>query len=387
MSGASHEIKGSVDFNQKELRNARFQRLLTPPISPQPGQIYHNSVNEIPYYWNSTEWNPFGIRPVHKRYADQTELLDDQLLQITGYIYYNEELNIYYEKLSTNTEDIDVDYNPIGGSGLNNNEVKVIYVNPAFLSGTGTIEEQICEYINDNIIIDYSRQYSKLNIVLEDAVPQKTIINGFLYNYYAENDTRKITSSDDWVVSDTRTHWDDLREFIEPGFINGSNSTGGPLKSTSVDDWDAPNTGATNIYGFNAIGSGSRNIFGSGFSGLKTDFICGTGGTGEIYMNNTSASSVLGGGFTLRYGIAVRLVRTSTTLADGETGLYVGNDGQIYPTVCINGVEWTTKNLAETKYRNGDDIPEVTDDTTWNSLTTGARCSYNNDEANAFIAP
>jgi hypothetical protein len=37
----------------------------------------------------------------------------------------------------------------------------------------------------------------------------------------------------------------------------------------------------------------------------------------------------------------------------------------------------------ETKYRDGSLIPEVTDNATWYGLTTGARCSYNNVEANA----
>jgi hypothetical protein len=35
-----------------------------------------------------------------------------------------------------------------------------------------------------------------------------------------------------------------------------------------------------------------------------------------------------------------------------------------------------------TTYRNGDVIPEVTDNAQWNTLTTGAWCYYNNDSAN-----
>jgi uncharacterized protein (TIGR02145 family) len=38
-----------------------------------------------------------------------------------------------------------------------------------------------------------------------------------------------------------------------------------------------------------------------------------------------------------------------------------------------------TYNLSTTKYRNGDDIPEVTDPTQWSNLTTGAFCYYNNN--------
>jgi uncharacterized protein (TIGR02145 family) len=47
---------------------------------------------------------------------------------------------------------------------------------------------------------------------------------------------------------------------------------------------------------------------------------------------------------------------------------------------------WMLNNLSVAKYRNGDDIPQVTDPTTWGNLTTGAWCWYNNDSAtNAAI--
>jgi uncharacterized protein (TIGR02145 family) len=42
---------------------------------------------------------------------------------------------------------------------------------------------------------------------------------------------------------------------------------------------------------------------------------------------------------------------------------------------------WSTQNLNVTHYRNGDPIPEVTDENKWASLTTGAWCHYNNDSS------
>ncbi len=48
-------------------------------------------------------------------------------------------------------------------------------------------------------------------------------------------------------------------------------------------------------------------------------------------------------------------------------------------TICDQ--TWTQKNLTVTKYRNGDPIPQVTDNSEWVSLTTGAWCYYNNDPA------
>jgi uncharacterized protein (TIGR02145 family) len=54
-------------------------------------------------------------------------------------------------------------------------------------------------------------------------------------------------------------------------------------------------------------------------------------------------------------------------------------DGNAYPTVRIGNQEWMAQNLHVTHYSNGDYIPNVTDNTAWSGLTTGARCYYNND--------
>jgi len=40
------------------------------------------------------------------------------------------------------------------------------------------------------------------------------------------------------------------------------------------------------------------------------------------------------------------------------------------------------ENLKVTHFRNGDEIPNVTDNNIWINLTSGAFCNYNNDEAN-----
>jgi uncharacterized protein (TIGR02145 family) len=57
-------------------------------------------------------------------------------------------------------------------------------------------------------------------------------------------------------------------------------------------------------------------------------------------------------------------------------------DGNVYQTVQINGRCWMMENLEVTHYRNGDSIPVVADRNTWAGLTSGACCSYDNDEGN-----
>ncbi|MBA7540885.1 hypothetical protein ES705_33188 [subsurface metagenome] len=56
-------------------------------------------------------------------------------------------------------------------------------------------------------------------------------------------------------------------------------------------------------------------------------------------------------------------------------------DGNVYDTVTIGAQMWMKENLKVTHYRNGETIPNFTDNTTWGDLLTGGRCYYNNDSA------
>lgn len=57
-------------------------------------------------------------------------------------------------------------------------------------------------------------------------------------------------------------------------------------------------------------------------------------------------------------------------------------DGNVYTTITIGTQVWMVENLKTTKYRNGDPIQNVTDNSAWATLTKGAQCNYNNSEAN-----
>ena len=49
------------------------------------------------------------------------------------------------------------------------------------------------------------------------------------------------------------------------------------------------------------------------------------------------------------------------------------------PTIVIGTQHWMRENLDVAYYRNGDPIPQVSDQTAWAGLTTGAWCYYGND--------
>jgi hypothetical protein len=83
-------------------------------------------------------------------------------------------------------------------------------------------------------------------------------------------------------------------------------------------------------------------------------------------------------------GASIRLCKKSTDLDDGRIGIYIGNDGKKYPTICIEGYEWISCNLNETKYQNGEWIHGFNEgvytpisNTDWSTLTKGGMCYYN----------
>lgn len=66
-----------------------------------------------------------------------------------------------------------------------------------------------------------------------------------------------------------------------------------------------------------------------------------------------------------------------------KVGTVTDVDGNIYQTIKIGDQWWMAENLRVICYRNGDSIPNVTDNTEWTDLTNGAYCNYDNDP---FIA-
>ena len=60
-------------------------------------------------------------------------------------------------------------------------------------------------------------------------------------------------------------------------------------------------------------------------------------------------------------------------------GTMTDQEGNVYKTIVIGTQEWMAENLKTSTYRNGDLIPNVTDNAQWTGLTSGAWCYYNND--------
>lgn len=222
----------------------------------------------------------------------------------------------------------------------------------------------------------------------QDLVWQKAteVKYGLLYNWYAATDARNIAPAG-WHVP-TGLEWCSLFEYsgatiVFTYWIATPNTVGGKFKTIGYTFWGSPNTGASNVYDFNARGAGSRseggayNLFNQGnyFWGLKD---ASFGMAYYLSYNNSEVSAVSFGGASLKQGFSLRLIKDDST----DPGTMTDNNGNIYPTVKIGNQVWMAANLRTTKYRNGDAIPEVTDNSAWAALTTGALCAYDNDWGN-----
>lgn len=62
----------------------------------------------------------------------------------------------------------------------------------------------------------------------------------------------------------------------------------------------------------------------------------------------------------------------------------IDGDGNIYNSVLLGSQCWLNKNLKTTKYSDGSSIPNITNSSEWDNLTTPAYCWYNNDSISNY---
>ncbi len=142
----------------------------------------------------------------------------------------------------------------------------------------------------------------------------------------------------------------------------------------------------TNNFRFNALPGGYRDNFGVsvyiGYYGSwwsTTEYGTNYPWARFMYFNNCTVLRNYG---YKELGFSVRCVKDYTGTQPNGTILtndYTDGDGNTYDAVVIGEQSWTVENLHTTKYQNGTSIPNVTNNSTWVELTTGAYCYYNND--------
>jgi len=69
-------------------------------------------------------------------------------------------------------------------------------------------------------------------------------------------------------------------------------------------------------------------------------------------------------------------------LPDGTLAELTDIDGNVYEIIKIGSQVWMAENLKVTHYRDGTEITNVTGNTAWSNLSTGAYCYYGNNSSN-----
>jgi uncharacterized protein (TIGR02145 family) len=230
-----------------------------------------------------------------------------------------------------------------------------------------------------------------------------TIMYGYLYNYHAVE--KYLTESDEgyniaptgWRVPD----FDDGKALEDYVTANYSGGWGDHVISDRVSPLPHPrnSTGRLNTLNFHAFTFGSlRTIQGtSGGNDGTTSCWWLVNNPVDVkipiiwwksWSTNTDIFRYIDVG-NENTGMYVRCVRDATgaetSLNDGEAcDPAVDIDGNIYNTVKIGTQVWMVQNLATSKYRNGETIPNLISNTDWANDTGGARCAYDNNEAWVF---
>ncbi|WP_430814635.1 fibrobacter succinogenes major paralogous domain-containing protein [Carboxylicivirga sp. RSCT41] len=65
---------------------------------------------------------------------------------------------------------------------------------------------------------------------------------------------------------------------------------------------------------------------------------------------------------------------------DKKYGTVTDIEGNVYKTIVIGKQTWMAENLRVTRFRNGDAIPNITDNDKWSIQAVAAYCNYNNTE-------
>jgi len=270
---------------------------------------------------------------------------------------------------------------------LKETDLQAIEANPyGIIKLSDTKYGWILDYKSKNENRTSDLRLLRVNLKAVTPIPYKELGFGKLYNWHAVSDIAIIVNSTgltpfDWRVATK----DDFDELIE--FCGGSSVAGGMLKETGFKRWLSPNTGAVDTYGFRAVGGGQRNGADGSFSEMKiTGYIWSnelSNIPGEYWLLAVYSDNATGDNPTLipETGSAVRLCRNSK-LHTGARRTYTGNDGRVYNTIVINGIEWTIENLKETLYKynkfsmqlNGE-LPSA-GNITWVVMCTGYPTAY-----------
>jgi len=170
-----------------------------------------------------------------------------------------------------------------------------------------------------------------------------------------------------------------------PGTISSLNcssvTNSGTLLANSVSG------GVTSFISYTGGNGGVHNgqvVTSTGVTGLTATLTSGTFANG----NDTLSYAITGkpntsGIANFAINIGGKACVMALTVNKAPNGPNISDiDGNIYKTVYIGTQQWMGENLKTAKYNDGTLIPNVSDNSQWSNLTTGAWAYYNNVASN-----
>lgn len=131
----------------------------------------------------------------------------------------------------------------------------------------------------------------------------------------------------------------------------------------------------------NILGQDSLYIFKAGLVNTKYSI----NQVDSITFSNTLDSLKFNKNGLIFNKLSMTNVDSIAFTAPNKKPTYTDIDGNIYTTVKIGTQTWMVENLKTTRFRNGDPIPMVSDNSAWSTTESAAYCDYDNMFTNGLL--
>jgi uncharacterized protein (TIGR02145 family) len=218
-----------------------------------------------------------------------------------------------------------------------------------------------------------------------DNNPANAETYGNLYNWYAVDDPRGLAPEGWHIATDNEIKELEMHLGMSESEANSTGyrgtNEGSKLGGNAAlwNDGELENDIDFEVSGFSLLPSGSCSgdngdfaylgVFGTIWS--SSEFSSTHSWRRRLYYDYTTVTR---NNDDKRDGFSIRCVKGPAPVTD--------IDGNEYKTIQIGNQIWMAENLKVTHYRNSDPMPNVTGNSEWVGLSTGAYCYYANNSAN-----